>query len=320
MPRPRADEVLVRVLRSALCGTDEHILSGIARKKSYRKDRIVLGHAWSGVIVRCGSGVKGYKANDVVSSLDYVFCGRCERCRSGQENICESYKILGMEFQGTHAAYAVLPARTVFKLPPDVGLDEGAIMVDVFGTAYHALRRVFIRKDADIALWGAGPIGLAIGIILRKIYKVRRLRVIEPSAYRRSLAKEVLGACEVSALAAPYDSADLAIEASGTSKAFQNALSSLHRGGVLLAVGLQNGKEAIPAIKLVSREISIVGTLTITRQEVGELAKMFPSLGPRRIITHKYPLDDISKAYKRFRSRKTGAVLLDLASGDRLLV
>ena len=312
MPEPRRGELLIRVHYSALCGTDLHIMSGAMRSKAYDPREIVLGHAWSGVVAGRGPGVHGPRIGARVHGSDYIPCGRCERCQAGSENLCNDRFVLGMEHPGSHVEYIAVPARVVRSIPRGVGLATACFVADAVAVADQAIRRAKIGHGARVGIYGAGPVGLAIGLLLKKKYRVRKLTVIEPSPYRRRLAKTLFGASSASPETprAFQDIFDIVYETSGSEHAFSSAFRRLCRGGELVLVGAPDTPFKLDGLKLVSRHLRISGTFTYPLGELAGAMRLAQNIRAERLITHTMPMKDIARAYRLFAQKKTGAVLL----------
>ncbi len=166
IPRPERNEVVFKVMSSALCGTDLHIIDGSllrsAKNKwlAYRDLPIVIGHEAAGVITAVGENVKNLSEGDRVCTAPNYSCGTCFYCRRNLFNVCDNRGVFGLHAPGFHAEYGVADARAIYLLPEKIDFDVGALIGDTLGTAYHAIKRVGVQPGDSVAIWGLGPIGI----------------------------------------------------------------------------------------------------------------------------------------------------------------
>jgi threonine 3-dehydrogenase len=311
-------DILVKIAYSALCGTDLHVMYGILKEKAYDKEEMILGHAWSGIVEKTGLDVKNFTQGDKIFGADYISCGKCPHCKSGKENLCDDRFILGMELPGTHAEYAVIPAKVAKKLPDEVGLEEGCFISDVLTVVYHAIKKHTPKKNSRVGIYGAGPIGLATGLMLKKVFGVKKIYLTEPSPYRRNLAKKLFQPeiLKVQKETRGYaNSFDIVYEASGNPAAFASAIKNTRRGGYIILIGVADSATNFPTTKIISRELSIMGSFIYDYDDLQEVLKLVrgKKIRTRDFITHKTALKNINRAYGIFGQKKTGGVVLRLS-------
>jgi len=315
IPVAKRNLVVVKIAYSALCGTDLHVMRGIARPKSYDSREIILGHAWTGSVATIGRGVKNLRVGQKVYGSDYAPCGRCLECKMGKENLCEHRFIPGIECPGTHREYALLPANIIRPLPRGVGPEEGCLLADVLGVAYHAIHCADFSKNSTIGIWGCGPIGLAAGLLLKKVYGVKKIFIAEPSAYRRRLAKRIFQPKIFHNRPSEFfvNFFDVAYEASGSNAAFHDAFHNIKRGGDLVILGIYDQPSLLSTFKLLTRHLRISGTFAYSFKDLDAVEKIAArTLDLSSLITHVFPLEKADVAYRLFRQKQTGAVLLKL--------
>jgi len=166
IPQPKNNEIVFKVMSSALCGTDLHILDGSlltsakGRWLAYRDLPIVIGHEAAGIIESVGENVKNFNVDDRICTAPYYSCGTCFYCRRNLFNLCNNRGVFGLHSPGFHAEYGIADARSVYKLPEKIDFDVGSLIGDTLGTAYHAIKRVGIQPGDIVAIWGLGPIGI----------------------------------------------------------------------------------------------------------------------------------------------------------------
>ena len=269
-PRPAEDEVLVRVRACGICGSDIHGWDGSTGR---RRPPLIMGHEASGEIAAVGAKVAGWSTGDRVTFDSTIYCGECGPCRSGQVNLCESRRVLGVapaEYRqdGAFAEYVALPARILYRLPETLGFPQAA-MVEPVSIAVHAVQRVKVAPHHTVVVVGSGMIGLFVIQVLRWA-GARRIIAVDLEPGRLALARE-LGAtdtirsdqADVAAEVARLThgaGADLAFEVVGISATLQVALASLRRGGSAVLVGNLTPKTDFPLQSVVTREITLHGS------------------------------------------------------------
>jgi threonine dehydrogenase-like Zn-dependent dehydrogenase len=166
IPKPERDEVVFKVMSSALCGTDLHILDGSLLRSAkgqwlaYRDLPIVIGHEAAGIIESVGVNVKTLHEGDRICTAPNYSCGTCFYCRRNLFNLCDNRGVFGLHAPGFHAEYGIADARSVYILPKKIDFDVGSLIGDTLGTAYHAIKRIKVQPGDIIAIWGLGPIGI----------------------------------------------------------------------------------------------------------------------------------------------------------------
>jgi threonine dehydrogenase-like Zn-dependent dehydrogenase len=166
IPVPQGNEVVFRVMSSALCGTDLHILDGSLLRSAkgkwlaYRDLPIVIGHEAAGIVEAVGTQVKNLEKGDRICTAPNYSCGTCFYCKRNLFNVCNHRGVFGLHAPGFHGEYGIADARSLYLLPETIDFDVGALIGDTLGTAYHAVRRVGVLPGDIIAIWGLGPIGI----------------------------------------------------------------------------------------------------------------------------------------------------------------
>lgn len=315
-PKPEAGEILVKIKKSALCGTDLHIMSGDLADKAYSRKEIVLGHEWSGIVAGTGKGAKKFEKGDKIVGFPHIPCGRCKNCQKGDGNLCDKQAIFGLSRAGSHAEFLVVPENAVFRLPEGIGFSEGSLLGDTISTAFHSIKKASLQRGQRALILGAGPVGLAIGILLRA--KGVKTWVFEKNDFRFSLAKKLFLARRVDKnnFKKFRRTFEFSFETSGSVQLFDYAFHSLARGGKLLLIATHGQKFPLDALRLMYRELSILGCFGYSCGEVDEFLK-FVSVAPvkkniNRLITEEFDLIGINRAYKKFRSGNCGKVILKI--------
>ncbi len=270
-PKPAADEVVVKVHACGICGSDIHGWDGSTGR---RHPPLIMGHEASGEIVATGPQVKKWRAGDRVTFDSTIYCGACGFCRSGQVNLCESRRVVGVspaEYK-QHGAFAerlALPDRILYRLPDNLPYDQAA-MVEPVSIAVHAVQRTKIAPDSTAVVVGSGMIGLLVIQALRWA-GAKRIVAIDLADNRLALASR-LGAthtinsgrtdaaAEIARLTGGHG-ADTAFEVVGLTPTLNLALAALKRGGTCVTVGNLSPKtQDFPLQAVVTRELTITGT------------------------------------------------------------
>ncbi len=315
IPEIKSDEVLVKIKISALCGTDLHIMDGPLAYKAYSKKEIILGHSFSGIVSKIGKGVKNLKVGDRVFASDFVWCGKCQRCKEKKENLCSNLYIFGMEVPGSHAKYLNVPERVLYRFPKNVSFAEGSLICDLLALDYHSIKKADLRPEDKIIIFGAGPVGLAIGMLL-KIWKTKPIFVVEPIQYRRNLAKKLFNAkiIDKKNLTKFQRKFDVVFETSGKNQALNWGYELLKRGGKMAMIGVQSQNFNLNVFKWIARELTLFGIFDFTICDIKESLKLVKNkkIDLKKIITHKFSLEEGEKAYRLLKNRHSGKIILTI--------
>lgn len=314
------NDVLIRVKKSAICGTDVHIYKWDAWSQSRIPTPMVLGHEFMGEVAAFGKNVKGIALGERVTAEGHITCGVCPNCQKNLRHLCSNSKGIGIDRPGSFAEYLAVPAENIFKLPSSVP-DDFAAIFDPFGNAVHTALS-FPLKGEDVLITGAGPIGAMAAAIARH-EGARRVVITDINPYRLELAKQ-MGATDLidvsrvslqeatKALGIPHGYT-VGLEMSGAPRGFEDMLKNMQHGGKVALLGL------IPAGTPIDWNIVIFHMLTLKgiygREIFGTWHKMVAlleeglTLAP--IITHHYPIDDYEKGFEAMLSGQAGKVILN---------
>ena len=302
MPIPglRKGEVLLRVMVSALCGSEHaDYLQG---------QNGVPGHEFAGIVEEA-NGCAGLEQGDRVTVNVIKGCGNCYFCKTGQPQFCSSFSVLS----GGHAEYAAVPEQCCIRLPEGMDMETGVLLGgDTLGVAYRAVGK--LRQDwaRRAAVFGAGPIGLGVISLLK--YYGYYVSVWEPNPVRRQYALELAGADEAGEAYVPEEGpkADAVFECSGNPAAELSALEGVRPGGTVVFCG-ENYRELkiIPSRQIIHREIALTGAFYYTRQDFYDLCEIYRrGFDPRPAVSHTFPLEEAAEACRMFFGGKTAKVLL----------
>lgn len=313
-PKIREDEVLIRVGACGICGTDIHFYRGEWKVKL----PLIPGHEFSGVIEAVGSKVKIVKPGDHVVAEPNITCGECEYCRMSERNFfCKNLKAIGVDIDGAFAEYVKAPARNVYVIPKDMPLEEAAL-IEPLACCIRGLDNIGIRVGDTIAIVGTGPIGLLF-VQLVKMWGAIKIYAMDILDERLEIAKK-LGA-DVTINPAKEDpkevifsetngiGVDVAIEAVGNPKAIDTALSVVRRGGRLLIFGVapQDAIWQVKPFELYDKELLVITSYRspYTFQRAVKIASS-GRISFKEILSHVFPLEKGSEAFKMLDERKPG--------------
>lgn len=320
LPECGPRDVLVRLKKSAICGTDVHIYNWDAWSQRTIPVPMVVGHEFSGVIEEVGSEVRGYRAGDRVSGEGHITCGYCRNCRAGKRHLCRNTVGVGVNRPGSFAEFLSIPADNVFRLPPEIP-DEVASIFDPYGNAAHTALS-FDLVGEDVLITGAGPIGCMAAAICKHV-GARHVVVTDVNPFRLELARG-MGATlavnprehsmpEIMASLHMTEGFDVGLEMSGNASAFSQMLGAMNHGGRVAILGIFSEPVAIDWSLVIFKGLFLKG---IYGREMFEtwykMSSMLQSgLDIRPIITHRYSIDDFQKGFDVMRSGQSGKVVLD---------
>jgi threonine 3-dehydrogenase len=317
------NDVLIRMKKTAICGTDIHIYNWDAWAQKTIPVPMQVGHEYCGEIVEVGGEVAGFAPGDRVSGEGHITCGHCRNCRAGRRHLCRNSVGVGVNRPGCFAEYMVLPAVNVFKLPAAIS-DEIASILDPLGNATHAALS-FDLVGEDVLITGAGPIGIMAVAIARHV-GARHVVISDVNDYRLELARKMgasraLNVARDSIAGAMEDlrmeeGFDVGLEMSGNPTAFRDLLKAMHHGGRVALLGIPPAEVAVDWNEVIFKGLVIKG---IYGREMFEtwykMSSMLQSgLDVTPIITHRLAVDDYLQAFEVMNSGRSGKVILDWAA------
>ncbi len=322
LPRPVVghNDVLIRMRKTAICGTDIHIYRWDDWAARTVPVPMQVGHEYCGEIVEIGSEVLGLAPGDRVSGEGHITCGHCRNCRAGRRHLCRNTRGVGVDRPGCFADYMALPAANVFRLPPAIS-DEIAAILDPLGNATHAALS-FDLVGEDVLITGAGPIG-CLAVAIARYAGARHVVITDVNDYRLDLARRMGATRALDVRSESIDGAmrdlgmeegfDVGLEMSGNPGAFRDLLRVMHHGGRVALLGIPPAEVAIDWNEVVFKGLVIKG---IYGREMFEtwykMAAMLQSgLDVAPVITHRYPVADYRAAFEIMASGRSGKVILD---------
>ncbi len=321
-PSVGRDDVLIRVLKTGVCGTDLHIYEWDGWARANVPVPLVIGHEFVGEIVDAGADVHDLRLGDLVSGEGHLVCGRCRNCMAGRRVQCARTKGIGVNHPGAFAEFIALPATNVWRHAPDIDLDVAAIF-DPFGNAVHTALTFPILGE-DVLITGSGPIGLMAAIVARHA-GARYIVTTDVSEYRLDLARKigVTLAADVTETTlrdtmrrlGMREGFDVGLEMSGKPAALREMLANMTHGGKIAMLGLPTEEFGIDWAHLVTNMITIKGIygrqMFETWYEMSVLIQSGVDISP--VITHKFEAADFEPAFATVRSAQCGKVVLTWA-------
>lgn len=319
-PVPGPQEVLIKIKKTAICGTDIHIYNWDAWAQKTVPVPMRVGHEFMGEIVALGCHVAGFKVGDRVSGEGHITCGHCRNCRAGQRHLCRNTEGIGYDRPGVFAEYFAMPAENVCKIPDDIADDVAAIL-DPFGNAVHSSLE-FDLVGEDVLITGAGPVGLMSAAIARHV-GARYVVITDVNDDRLNLAKQIGVTRAVNATNTALrdvmtqlkmtEGFDVGLEMSGNARAFKNMLDVMNYGGRIAFLGIPPDEFAIDWSKLVFHSIKIHGIYGRRLFETWYkgMALLQSGLNIKPMITHHFHYTEFQKAFDAMLSGKSGKVILD---------
>ena len=322
VPEVGPNDVLIRVRRTSLCGTDVHIYDWDAWSRRTVPVPLITGHEYVGVVAAVGSEVRGFAPGDRVAGEGHITCGHCRNCRAGRRHLCRNTVGVGVQRQGAFADYISLPAVNAFKLPDSIPDDVGAIL-DPLGNAVHTAL-TFDLVGEDVLITGAGPIGLMAAAVARfvgarhvVVTDVNPARLEMAPAMGASRAVDVSGGGEVLADVMAdlgmTEGFDVALEMSGAPSALRDILRTVIHGGKVALLGIPSREIAIDWNDVIFKGLTIQGIYGRQMFETWYkmIALLQAGLDVTPVITHRFPMEEFQQAFDVMRAGRSGKVILD---------
>ncbi|GGY21581.1 L-threonine 3-dehydrogenase [Paludibacterium paludis] len=322
VPEVGPNDLLIRIRKTAICGTDIHIYSWDEWAKKTIPVPMHVGHEYVGTVAGMGSEVRGFKIGDRVSGEGHITCGHCRNCRAGRRHLCRNTVGVGVNREGAFAEYLVIPAFNAFPIPDDISDDLAAIF-DPFGNAVHTALS-FNLVGEDVLITGAGPIGIMAVAIARHV-GARHVVITDVNDYRLDLARK-MGATRavnvaredlraVMAELGMTEGFDVGLEMSGNPQAFRQMLDTMNHGGKVALLGIPPADTSIDWNHVIFKGLEIKG---IYGREMFEtwykmVALLQSGLDISPIITHHFPVDRFEEGFEAMLSGQSGKVILDWA-------
>ena len=320
VPEIGPNDVLIRIHKSAICGTDMHIWNWDAWAQKTIPVPMHVGHEYVGVIERVGSAVTGYKGGERVTGEGHIVCGHCRNCRAGKRHLCPNTVGVGVNRPGSFAEYLCLPAENVFPVPAGIP-DDVVSIFDPYGNAAHtALSYEMVGED--VLITGAGPIGIMAVAICKKA-GARNVVITDVNEYRLDLARKLgatvaVNVAKTELKAVMHDLGmtegfDIGLEMSGNAHAFRTMIDAMVNGGRIALLGIFGEDAAIDWGKVIFKGLFLKGIYGREMYETWyKMTAMIQSgLDISPVITHRFPIEEFQKGFEAMNSGKSGKVVLD---------
>jgi L-iditol 2-dehydrogenase len=300
-PKIKDDEVLVRVKAVSICGSDVHAYRGVSKR---RIPPLVMGHEFSGEIVKLGRTVKGLKEGERVVLEPVLSCGKCALCQRIRSNICDNIRLVGLHLSGAFSEYVPIPASKCHMLPDAVSFEE-ASLVEPLAVAVHAVNLASLENDEDIAILGSGAVGLMTLQVVNNI-GAGKLFAIDTLEYRLDLAKKLGATTTINAVkedpvkeVLAQGGVNTVFEAVGHQKTVQQALSMVQKGGKVVIIGMLEATMELNMLDVTVKEIEIRGSYGYTSDDFKQALTLIANdkVEVKPLITHVLPLHDIAKGF-----------------------
>ena len=314
------NDVLIKIKKTAICGTDVHIYNWDEWSQKTIPVPMHVGHEFVGEIVEIGKEVAGLKIGDRVSGEGHIVCGHCRNCRAGTRHLCINTKGIGVNIPGAFAEYLKMPAVNVFPIPAEIS-DEEASIFDPFGNAVHTALS-FNLVGEDVLITGAGPIGIMAAAVAKHV-GARKIVITDVNEYRLDLAKKMgVEHCvnvsknnlkDIMKNIGMTEGFDIGMEMSGNAKAFSDMLDTMRAGGKIALLGILSNGAGIDWGKVIFKGLFIKG---IYGREMFETwykmtAMLQSGLNIKPIITHRFSINDYEKGFELMSSGSSGKIILD---------
>ena len=321
VPEPGPDQVLVKIKRIGVCGSDIHVWHGTHPYTSYP---VTQGHEVSGQIVSLGEYVKDLAVGQKVTIEPQVFCGRCHPCLHGKYNLCEKLKVMGFQTTGTAGEYFAVDASKITLLPEELSYSEGA-MIEPTAVAVHAAKRFPDLKGANIVVLGCGPIGILVMQAAKALGAAKAL-VTDISDSRLELAKSLGADFAVNTLKKDFgeamleafgpDKADVIYECAGSDITMEQAIQNARKGSMIVLVAVFGKRASVDLAKLNDSELDLNTSMMYRHEDYVDAIRFVKegSIRLKPLQSAHFAFQDYAKAYDYIDANRetTMKVLIDV--------
>ena len=320
VPEPGINDVLIKIKKTAICGTDVHIYNWDHWAEQTIKPPMVIGHEFVGEIAEIGSNVRGFKPGDLVDGEGHIVCGVCRNCLAGRRHLCKDTRGVGVNRDGAFAEYLCIPATNAVHVDPAIPLDVLACF-DPLGNAVHTTLQWDLVGE-DVLITGAGPIGcMAVAIALKS--GARKVVITDVNPSRLALAAR-MGATrtvdvsreklqDVQGELSMKEGFDVGLEMSGNPSALRDMIDNMTHGGRIALLGIMPGSVAIDWHKVIFNMLTIRGIygreMFETWYKMTALIQSGLDISP--VITHRLPVSQFQEGFELMRSGRSGKIVLD---------
>ncbi|MFT6407103.1 MAG: threonine 3-dehydrogenase [Arenicella sp.] len=320
VPMVGPNDLLIKIKKTAICGTDMHIYAWDDWSQNTIPVPMIVGHEYVGEVVDMGQEVRGFENGDRVSGEGHITCGHCRNCRAGRRHLCRNTVGVGVDRQGAFAEFLLIPAFNAFKIPDNISDDLAAIF-DPFGNAVHTALS-FNLSGEDVLITGAGPIGIMAAAVAKHV-GARHVVITDVNNYRLELASKMGASRAVNVAEQNIEDVmtelgmtegfDVGMEMSGVPSAFTSMLENMNHGGKIAMLGIPSSDMAIDWTKVIFKGLEIKGVygreMFETWYKMVSLIQSGLDLSP--MLTHQFPVDEFQAGFEMMESGKSGKVILD---------
>lgn len=322
VPEPEIgiNDVLIKVKKTGICGTDVHIWNWDSWAQSTIEVPTILGHEFVGEIVEIGSNVNDFEIGDIVSGEGHLVCGRCRNCMAGRRYKCANTKGIGVNTDGGFAEYIALPMTNIWKHKPGINLEVAAIF-DPFGNAVHTALAFEVFGE-DVLITGAGPIGIMAAAVAKHA-GARHVVITDINPKRLELARKMnvtlavdvreTSISDVQKQLGMKEGFDVGMEMSGNASAFRDMIANMSHGGSIALLGIPTEEFAVNWKTVVFNMLTVTGIYGRKMYETWyQMSVLLESgLNIEPVITHRFSYKDFAKGFEVMREGNSGKVILD---------
>jgi len=322
VPKPEVghNDLLIKIRKTAICGTDVHIYKWDEWAQNTIPVPMVVGHEYVGEVIDMGQEVRGFTVGDRVSGEGHITCGHCRNCRAGRVHLCRNTTGVGVDREGAFAEYLVIPAFNAFKIPGNIS-DELAAIFDPFGNAVHTALS-FDLVGEDVLITGAGPIGIMAAAVAKHV-GARHVVITDVNEYRLELARKMGATRAVNVATEKLEDVmteldmtegfDVGLEMSGVPSAFNSMLNNMNHGGKIAMLGIPPSDMAVDWNQVIFKGLVIKGIygreMFETWYKMASLIQSGLDLNP--ILTHEFHINDFQEGFDTMISGQSGKVILN---------
>ena len=320
MPEVGHNDLLIKITKTAICGTDMHIWNWDEWAQKTIPVPMQVGHEYIGTVAAMGQEVQGFTIGQRVSGEGHITCGYCRNCRAGRRHLCRNTVGVGVNRAGAFAEYLVIPAFNAFPIPDEIPDDLAAIF-DPFGNAVHTALS-FNLIGEDVLITGAGPIGI-MAVAIAKHVGARHIVITDVNDYRLDLARQMGATRAVNVLNQDlktvmaelnmHEGFDVGLEMSGNPSAFRQMLEQMNHGGKIALLGIPPSNTAIDWNQVIFKGLEIKGVYGREMFETWYKMLSFIQfvLDISSLIIHFFKIDDFELGFNAMNSGQSGKVILD---------
>jgi len=323
VPEVGPNDVLIRVQKASICGTDVHIYNWDAWAQKTIPVPLVIGHEFVGIVADVGSAVTDFKQGELVTTEGHIVCGHCRNCLAGRRHLCPNTKGIGVNRPGGFAEFVSVPASNIWRCDPNIPLDVISCS-DPLGNAVHTALS-FDLVGEDVLITGAGPIG-CMAVPICKMAGARKVVITDVNPYRLDIARKMGATLAIDVRERTLQDAkeelgmkegfDVGLEMSGNPRAFTDMLDAMVNGGRIAMLGIMPGNAAIDWNLVVFHGLTIKGIygreMFETWYKMTALIQSGLDISP--VITHHFPYTKFQEGIELMKSGQSGKIVLDWAA------